>query len=423
MAQAGTTVERLEQRALDAVATLEQRAIDATASLERRAADTTTDLERRLDTFDVQKQAIVHALGEATRVTDQVAALEAHLVSVTGSDQALARAEARVDLLQAHAADAAAAFERRAAEAIANLEWRIEGFDAQQQTIAHALAEAARVTDLVAAVDVHVATLTGPDRDLAHAQAAVDDLERRAAAAATRLQHLARTNDDLELAVTTTEQHLSTVRVAAHGVVRRTATPYWPFVGGYAALVASAVLAVFVLRNSGPPAGTVNDAWLAQRESAGAGTSRPPATTVLASPLPPPTLPAEAVGAPPRASLRSASAAPPSGIPSAPAEARAPAAPSSPSPAQPAPVQQAAAPLPNTTPGRGSATTTERPGGPAARPARDSRPPKSREARPLRHRLSLRRRTSTGSLGCSPSNRYRPAPPYSSTSSLSARPL
>ena len=215
LAQAGTTVERLQQHALEAVATLEQRAIDATANLERRAADTTTDLERRLDTFDVQKQAIVHALGEATRVTDRVAALEAHLVSLTGSDQALARAEARVDLLQAHAADAAAAFERRAAETIADLERRIEGFDAQQQTIAQALAEAARVTDLVAAVDVHVATLTGPDRDLAHAQAAVDDLERRAAAAATRLQHLARTNDDLELAITTTEQHLSTVRVAA----------------------------------------------------------------------------------------------------------------------------------------------------------------------------------------------------------------
>ena len=208
LAQAGTTVERLQQHALEAVATLEQRAIDATASLERRAADTTTDLERRLDRFDVQKQAIVHALGEATRVTDLVAALEARLVSLTGSDQALARAEARVDLLQAHAADAAAAFERRAAETIADLERRIEGFDAQRQTIAQALAEAARVTDLVAAVDVHIAKLTGPDRDLAHAQAAVDDLERRATAAATRLQHLARTNDDLELAITTTEQHL-----------------------------------------------------------------------------------------------------------------------------------------------------------------------------------------------------------------------
>ena len=369
LAQAGTTVERLQQHALEAVATLEQRAIDATASLERRAADTTTDLERRLDTFDVQKQAIVHALGEATRVTDLVAALEAHLVSLTGSDQALARAEARVDLLQAHAADAAAAFERRAAETIADLERRIEGFDAQQQTIAQALAEAARVTDLVAAVDVHVATLTGPDRDLAHAQAAVDDLERRAAAAATRLQHLARTNDDLELAITTTEQHLSTVRVAARGVVIRPATPYWPFVGGYAALVASAVLAVFVLRNPGPPAGALNDARLTQRESAVAETSRPPATTVLASPLPPPTLPAEPVDAPPRASLGSASAAPRSGIPSASAEARAPAASSSPSPAQPAPVQQAA-PLPNATPGERSASTTERRGGPAARPAR-----------------------------------------------------
>ena len=360
LAQAGTTVERLQQRALEAVATLEQRAIDATASLERRAADTTTDLERRLDTFDVQKQAIVHALGEATRVTDLVAALEAHLVSLTGPDHELARAEARVGLLQAHAADAAAAFERRTAETIADLERRTEGFDAQQQTIAQALAEAARVTDLVAAVDVHVATLTGPNRDLAHAQAAVDDLERRAAAAATRLQHLARTNDDLELSITTTEQHLSTVRVAARGAVIRPATPYWPFVGGYAALVASAVLAVFVLRNPGPPAGTLNDARLPQRESAVAETSRPPAATVPASPLPPPTLPAEPVGAPPPASLRSASAAPRSGIPSA----------SSPSPAQPAPVRQAAAPPPNAAPGQRPATTTERRGGPAARPAR-----------------------------------------------------
>jgi hypothetical protein len=370
LTQAGTTVEHLQQRALEAIATLEQRAVDATASLERRAADTTTALERRLDTFDVQKQAIAHALGEATRVTDLVASLEARLVSVTGSDQALDRAEARVGLLQAHAGDAAAAFERRAAETIADLERRIEGFDAQQQAIAQALAEAARVTDLVAAMDVHVATLTGPDRDLAHAQAAVDDLERRAAAAATRLQLLARTNDDLELAITTTEQHLSTVRVAARGVVIRTATPFWPFVGGYAALVASAVVAVFVLRNPGPPVGTLNDAWLTPRESAVAETSRPPATTVLASPLPPPTLPVEPVGAAPPASTHSASAAARSGIPSASAEARAPAASSSPSPAQPAAVRQAAAPLPNATLGKRSASTTERRGGPAARPGR-----------------------------------------------------
>jgi DNA repair exonuclease SbcCD ATPase subunit len=372
LAQAETTVERLQQRAFEAIATLEQRAIDATASLERRAADTTTDLERRLDTFEAQKQAIVRALGEATRVTDLVTALETHLASLTGPDQALARAEARVDQLQAHAADAAAAFERRAAETIADLERRIEGFDRQKRTIEQALAEATRVTDLVAAVDVHVATLTSPDRDLAHAQAAVDEIERRATAAATRLQHLARTSDDLELAITTTEQHLSTVKVAARGVVIRTATPYWPFVGGYAALVASALLAVFVLRNPGPPAGTLNDTRLAQRESAVAETSRPPAArTIAASPLPPPTVPAKPAGAPPRASLPSASTAPLSGIPSASAERRVPAASSSPSPAKPTPVRQAAAaPLPDATAAKRPATPAGHRGGPAARPAR-----------------------------------------------------
>ena len=372
LAQAETTVERLQQRAFEAIATVEQRAIDATANLERRAADTTTDLERRLDTFETQKQAIVQALAEATRVTDLVTALETHLVSLTGPDQALSRAEARVDQLQAHAADAAAAFERRAAETIADLERRIEGFDRQKRTIAQALAEAARVTDLVAAVDVHVATLTGPDsRPRARAgggrrprAAGRGSSDPAPAPRAQQRRPRAGDYDDRTAPVDRESggpRHRHTHRHPLLAFCRRIRGP-------------GCQCRARRLRVAQPrPARRNPERHAAGAERVGArgdvsapGSENDPGLAPSAADGP-----GGACRRASRASLPSASAAPLSGIPSASVERRAPATSSSPSPEKPTPVRQAAAaPLPDATAGKRPAATTGRRGGPAARPAR-----------------------------------------------------
>ena len=226
VAQANALLATLDERvtALTASDTLQQaeatvehlarHAAEITASLERRASETTAALAGRIDGFDAQKAKIEQGLAEAARVTGLVASLDAHLATLTGPDQALAKAEARIESLQRHAAEtttdlqqrtdaittalgertaaATADLEQRAAGMIADLERRatgttgelerrIERFDAQKPAIAQALSEVARVTDLVSAVDAHLAALTEPDQALARAEARVEQLQSRAA--------------------------------------------------------------------------------------------------------------------------------------------------------------------------------------------------------------------------------------------------
>jgi chromosome segregation ATPase len=349
--RAVATTASVEQRTVESAVNVERRASEAIDALERRAAETTSDLDRRIASFDAEKQGIEEALANAARAVSLVADLEAHVAALTAPDRALAQAETRVEWLrhraveataaqEQRAVEATAAQEQRAIEALANLESRaaetrtdlerqLEAFEVQKKRIGQTLAEAARVTDLVAALDNHVAALIRPDQSLSHAQATVEELERRVAATAIRLEQLARGNAHLERAVATTERHQSTVGAVSSGM--RAATPFWPFATGLAALVASAVLAIVVSRDPGPPAETSNIARLPEPQSAGTATRLPQEPKAL-----------------PEMSL------PPVSAPAAgPVGASPPAVSSSPPAVQPGSSQQAApAPLPAVSPGK-----------------------------------------------------------------------
>ena len=164
-ARLSTAVRQTEQRgelAAGAVTALQQRlgplelireltssTDDKLASLGRVAEE----IQHRAAAFQAQKTLIDHGLLEATRVVGLLSAVEARIATLTEHAHALARAEETVGQLK-----------RRAAEATARLERRVEDFDAQKRGIQQALDNAARVSDLLAALDARVATQKIPRR-------------------------------------------------------------------------------------------------------------------------------------------------------------------------------------------------------------------------------------------------------------------
>jgi hypothetical protein len=147
------TVRELTHNTDDRFASLKQLAEE----VRHRAAD-----------FQTQKESIDRVLAEVSPVTELLAALEARVTKLTAKNEVLERAEATVGDL-----------ERRAAETTAHLERRVNDFDAQESTFEKVLAETARLTTIVSALDARVTTLTGPRRERWHAKAAVDHLQRR----------------------------------------------------------------------------------------------------------------------------------------------------------------------------------------------------------------------------------------------------
>jgi hypothetical protein len=176
--------------------------------LEQRAAETTAGLERRVQEFEVQKHAIEKALIEATRVAAVVTAIDARVATLTGDDHLLGHAEATVGHL-----------EWRAAEATADLERRVNEFDAQKRSIEEALANAAQVADIVGGLDSRVAALAGHDMGLGSAEATVGQLEQRAAAAALQFHQAARAKDELEDEVAKLQQQLQALTDSARNNV------------------------------------------------------------------------------------------------------------------------------------------------------------------------------------------------------------
>ena len=104
---------------------------DTVDVLEQRAAQTTAQLERRVSDFDAQRQTIEQAAIEATRVTRILGALEARVTALAGGDQGLGHAETTIGRL-----------EQRATATMAELEWRLSGFDGRKRAIEQALVAA-----------------------------------------------------------------------------------------------------------------------------------------------------------------------------------------------------------------------------------------------------------------------------------------
>jgi hypothetical protein len=106
----------------------------------------------------------------------------------------------------------------------ADLERRVREFEAQKQTIEHALVEAMRVTDVMSALDARIATLTRTGQVLGRAEETVGHLERRAAEATVRLEQAARTKGELEQALANIQTQLQALTESARNNVEMLAS-------------------------------------------------------------------------------------------------------------------------------------------------------------------------------------------------------
>jgi chromosome segregation ATPase len=199
----GDALNAIENRLgpLEVVRDLTNSTDDRLASLRRLAEEV---MDRAAD-FEARKKSMDHALVEVTRVTDLLAALENRVTKLTEKHEQLRHAEETVGNL-----------ERRIAETTAHLERRVNDFEAQGQTIDHALVEAARVTHILSALHVRVATLRGLDQLLGHAEETVEHVERRAAEGAVRLEQGRQgTNGELEQELANIQKQLQTLTESA----------------------------------------------------------------------------------------------------------------------------------------------------------------------------------------------------------------
>ena len=246
---AETTVGQLEQRATATMADLERRldgfdgrkrsieqalfavcaesdetlgrAEETVGWLEQRAAETAAQFERRVSRLAAQKQTIEQELATAltdgeqrfARAQETVRGLEHHGVEMTAQlerrvsdfdtrkqtiEQSLVAALTVGDQRLEHAGANVVRLEQRAAASMDQLECRIDHFDAQKSTIERAAVEATRVTAVLSALEERVASLTGSDRALGQAEAAICQLERRTAEARARLEQVVRSKNDVE---------------------------------------------------------------------------------------------------------------------------------------------------------------------------------------------------------------------------------
>jgi DNA repair ATPase RecN len=149
---------------------------DAVAQLERRAAEATVEVDSHVDKLEQRQPAIARALGEVTRATDLLTALDAQVARLTGPGQILDQAAESVEQLG-----------RQAADVTVDVDRRVAGFEQRRPMIAQALVEVTRATETLSALDARVATLTGPGQLLDHAADTVKQLERQAADATVEL--------------------------------------------------------------------------------------------------------------------------------------------------------------------------------------------------------------------------------------------
>jgi chaperonin cofactor prefoldin len=290
---------RQTEIALEVVRDLTNNTDDRLASLRQLAEE----VMHRAAAFQAQKESIDRGLVEATRVTELLAALDARVTTLTGTNQVLGHAEATVGQL-----------ERRAAETAADLERRVNEFDAQKRTIDGALVEATRVTNIVAALDARVATLAGKGDVLGRADAAVGQLERRVAQAAVRLEQAAKTKGQLEHELANIQKQLQALTGSARNTVAMLAkqqreihqvmstsrsptaaephasagatsrgaqktgqpVPRWAVVLG--ALAVLTLLALIVMRSRDQPIQIARTARAAQRESPSSASALPSRT-------------------------------------------------------------------------------------------------------------------------------------------------
>jgi chromosome segregation ATPase len=279
LAQAQETVRRLEHQGVETAAQLERRVNDfdaRTHTIERalvvardesdralghaeetlsrlgqQAAETTSSLDRRVNDFDARKHTIEQSL---------IAALAA-------SDRGLERAAGTVGQL-----------EQRAATAAAGLDRRITDFDTQQQTIARAVAEATRAAAILSALEQRVATVADSANGWKQAEATVEQLERRAADAKTRLEQVVTNKHEIQRELERVEQQLQALAKSARTSIKvlRSTDPSrsiasslrWPlsrWATILVALIALQLLGLFMLRTRDQPLQTASNTPVAQR--------------------------------------------------------------------------------------------------------------------------------------------------------------
>src|SRR4029453_18586531 len=121
--------EERNRRASEAIAEIEQRlaannqrvvsAERAFAQLQQRASDTSAALEHRIDDFEERARIITETLGEASRVTSVLSALDARIVDL----------DAQRSILE----EAASALESRAANTSAEVAECVGNLDSQKR--------------------------------------------------------------------------------------------------------------------------------------------------------------------------------------------------------------------------------------------------------------------------------------------------
>ena len=158
---------------LEAVRDLTASAEDGFASLKQLA----DEIKHSQASFETQMEAIGQGREEATRVGRALEELQLRVASMTEKSEWLGEAEATVGRL-----------EHRAVETTSKLDRRIEDFDLQKQTVERALAEAARVTAILNALERRIAALTGGDQGVGYAEDTIGQLERRAAQTTAELE-------------------------------------------------------------------------------------------------------------------------------------------------------------------------------------------------------------------------------------------
>ena len=209
LTDAGRQTEKRGELAAETLTAIEnrlgpiERIRELTSSTDDRLgslAQLAEQVMNRAADFQAQKESIDHALVEATRVRQMLSALDARVATLAEHEQVLRHAEETVGHL-----------ERRAADAAADLERRVDDFQSQKRTIEQALNDATRATDLLSSLDARVATLTERDQALRHAEQTVGHLERRSAEVAVRLEQAARITSALEHDLASLEKQLRTL--------------------------------------------------------------------------------------------------------------------------------------------------------------------------------------------------------------------
>ena len=143
-----------------------RQAETAFEELEQRSTQALADLSDRVTGLGTQREAIESAL---TQAAQQAQALGERISLLMAPEQALSKAEGRIEEI-----------EQRAGHALTDLGARVAELEARRETVDAALTAAVRGTD---ALDQRVAALMAPNHALRQTQSQVEDLEWHAAAA------------------------------------------------------------------------------------------------------------------------------------------------------------------------------------------------------------------------------------------------